>query len=53
MLDKLLTRKTDNTLVQLFRYSFVGGFAFLLDFGSLFALTEFVGLHYLVSAVIV
>ncbi|KPL02914.1 MAG: polysaccharide synthesis protein GtrA [candidate division Zixibacteria bacterium SM23_73_2] len=39
-------------LIQLFRYTFVGGIAFLVDFGSLFALTEFCGVHYLISAAI-
>ena len=44
--------KTNNTLLQLFRYTFVGGFAFLVDFGTLFSLTEFLNIHYLVSAAI-
>ncbi len=56
MITRLLRRiffdPTDNTLIQLFRYTFVGGFAFVVDFGSLFALTEYAGLHYLVSATI-
>ena len=43
---------SDNILIQLFRYTIVGGFAFVIDFGSLWALTEFAGLHYLVSAAI-
>lgn len=34
------------------RYAFVGGFAFLVDFGTLFVLTEYVHIHYLVSAAI-
>jgi putative flippase GtrA len=42
--------KTDNTLLQLFRYTFVGGFAFLIDFGTLFTLTEYFKIHYMVSA---
>lgn len=42
--------KTNNTLLQLFRYTFVGGFAFLIDFGVLFILTEYFNFHYLVSA---
>jgi putative flippase GtrA len=42
--------KTDNTFYQLIRYTFVGGFAFLIDFGTLYALTEFINLHYLLSA---
>ena len=46
----LFTGSTNNTLLQLFRYTFVGGFAFLVDFGTLFALTEYLHIHYLVSA---
>lgn len=52
MLDRLLREPTDNTLIQLFRYTFVGGFAFVVDFGSLYSLTEFAGFHYLVSAAV-
>ena len=52
MLNKLFIEKTDNTLIQLFRYTFVGGIAFVVDFTSLYLLTEFAGLHYLYSAAI-
>jgi len=45
-----LTGKTDNSLYQFIRYFFVGGFAFGIDFGVLFLLTEFFGLYYLLSA---
>lgn len=48
----LFLGKTDNTLLQLFRYTFVGGFAFVVDFGLLFVLTEYAGFHYLVSAAV-
>ena len=41
---------TSNTIIQLIRYTFVGGFAFAVDFGLLFLLTEYGGLNYLVSA---
>ncbi|MBT9151516.1 MAG: hypothetical protein DDT40_01712 [candidate division WS2 bacterium] len=51
-LDKLLKDGTDNTSIQLFRYVFVGGVAFLVDFGSLYLLTEFFGIYYLTSAAI-
>jgi putative flippase GtrA len=51
-IDDLLFNKTDSTLIQLFRYTFVGGIAFSIDFGSLFALTEFLNIYYLVSAAI-
>lgn len=37
-------------LREFVRYSLVGGMAFLLDAGILYALTEFAGFHYLVSA---
>ena len=51
-LQKLFVNPTDNWFIQLFRYSFVGGFAFLVDYGLLVLLTEVFGLHYLVSATI-
>jgi len=35
---------------QFLKYVLVGGIAFILDFTTLFALTEFAGLYYLVSA---
>lgn len=42
--------EANSTLMQLFRYTFVGGFAFLVDFGTLFILTEYFNIYYLVSA---
>lgn len=51
-IQHLLTSKTDNTLIQLFRYFFVGGFAFIVDYGSLFILTDYCGVKYLISAAI-
>jgi putative flippase GtrA len=47
----LLTRPTDNAIVQLFRYGFVGGIAFLFDFFGLLLLIR-LGVHYLVAAAI-
>lgn len=52
LFEYLFLRPTEDTLVQLFRYVFVGGTAFVADFGSLYLLTEYAGLHYLVSATI-
>ena len=49
---KLLKDQTDRTTIQLFRYIFVGGAAFIVDFGSLFILTDFFGVYYLISAAI-
>lgn len=37
---------------QLMRYAVVGGIAFVVDYGSLWLLTEYAGLHHLVSAAI-
>ncbi len=51
-LKKLFLEETDNWFIQLFRYLFVGGAAFLVDYGLLVLLTEVFGLHYLVSATI-
>lgn len=50
--QRLLKESTDQTLIQFFRYTFVGGFAFLLDFGSLYCLTEYLGVYYLLSSAI-
>lgn len=37
---------------QLLRYGVVGGIAFVVDYGTLYVLTEFAGFHHLVSAAI-
>jgi len=50
MLARTLAHSTDNTLIQLFRYTFVGGAAWLVDMGSLCAFTELAHVHYLYSA---
>jgi len=52
MIEVLLKTKTNNTLIQLFRYTFVGGVAFIFDFGTLFILTEYFNVYYLISAAI-
>jgi len=52
MIKKLVINKTDNTLIQLFRYTFVGGIAFAADFGTLYFLTDIVKCYYLYSAAI-
>ena len=49
---KILFENTTNLFIQLFRYTLVGGLAFVVDFGLLFFLTEYVCLHYLISATI-
>lgn len=50
MLDQLVIAKTNSTLIQLLRYTVVGGIAFSVDFATLFLLTDSVGFHYLVAA---
>ena len=52
MIDKFLTARTDNVIVQLFRYTFVGGVAFLVDIGSLSFLSRVCHIHYLLAAAI-
>ncbi len=47
---KIFINSTNNTFLQLFRYAFVGGVAFIVDFGLLYALTEYAHFHYLLSA---
>lgn len=50
LFHKLFYGSTDKLLIQFVRYFFVGGFAFVVDFGLLYILTEYAGLHYLLSA---
>lgn len=52
ILKKIFKQETDQTHIQFFRYIFVGGAAFLVDFGSLFILTQFFGIYYLISAAV-
>ncbi|MDJ0764500.1 MAG: GtrA family protein [Myxococcota bacterium] len=49
---KYLVEKSDNTLIQLFRYFFVGGGAFVVDFSILYLCTEYAHIDYLISAAI-
>lgn len=49
-LNKIFVESTNNTIVQLFRYGFVGGIAFVADYGTLYVLTEYVHLYHLISA---
>lgn len=52
MLSNIFRKRTDNSFLQLIRYSFSGGAAFLVDAALLYFFTEIAGLHYLVSTVI-
>ncbi|HLJ16823.1 MAG TPA: GtrA family protein [Bryobacteraceae bacterium] len=48
----LLIEGSDDVVVQFARYTIVGAIAFLVDFSTLFLLTHFAGLYYLISAAI-
>lgn len=50
--QQILLGNTSNWFIQLLRYTIVGGIAYIVDFGLLFLLTEYAGLHYLLSATI-
>jgi putative flippase GtrA len=50
--DLLFRRRTQNGMVQLFRYLFVGGLAAVVDASVLWVLNSDVGLHYLAAAAI-
>ena len=52
LLNAIFIEPTDNTLLQLFRYGFVGGAAFAVDYGTLFLFTHFVGVPYLCSSAV-
>ena len=51
-LSTLFEGKPDTFVGQLFRYGVVGGVSFIVDYGSLWLLTEKAGLPYLWSAAI-
>lgn len=52
ILHTLFVAPTYQWWLQLFRYGFVGGVAFLVDYGTLFCLTHFAGVPYLWSAAV-
>ena len=51
MINKLFKNPTDNIFIQLFRYLFVGGTAFIVDFFFLYFFSDICGIYYLLSAV--
>lgn len=48
--NNLFINRTNNLIIQLIRYTIVGGLAFIVDFILLFILTEYIKLYYIVSA---
>ena len=49
-INTLLKEDTDSIFIQFFRYLFVGGFAFLVDFFLLYFFSDICGIYYLISA---
>ena len=52
MFDKLFHQRTDNIFIQMFRYVFVGGTAFIVDFYFLYFFSDIFGIYYLISGVL-
>lgn len=52
MIYKLFLKDTDNWLIQLFRYFFVGGTAAVVNILFLYVLTDIFHLYYLISNVL-
>ncbi|SDB12270.1 Putative flippase GtrA (transmembrane translocase of bactoprenol-linked glucose) [Ruminococcaceae bacterium FB2012] len=51
-IKELFSGETDNTFIQFFRYLFVGGFAFVVDYGTLMLLVEVFGFNAKLAAVV-
>ena len=49
-LKKLHVQQTNSTAIQFYRYVFVGGLAFVVDFGALYVLTHYAHIFYVLSA---
>ena len=52
LIDVLFKNETDNIFLQFFRYIFVGGASFLIDFFLLYFFSDFCGIYYLISAIL-
>lgn len=52
LVNRYLIEKSDETHIQFFRYIFVGGLATVADMGTLFLLTNYLDVFYLLSAAI-
>jgi putative flippase GtrA len=52
VIKRLFIGEAEGTFNQLFRYTFVGGIAFIADFSSLFILTDIFNIYYLISAAV-
>jgi len=52
LINKLFRQRTDNIFIQLFRYIFVGGTAFVVDFFFLYFFSDICGIYYLISGIL-
>ena len=50
--EKIFKLKTNNVFIQFFRYFVVSGIALIIDIIILYCLTEYFGVHYLISTLI-
>lgn len=50
LFKRAFIQKTQNNFLMLFRYLFVAGAAFTVDFGLLILFTQLVGVNYLIAA---
>ena len=51
-INKLFREATDNTIIQFFRYLFVGGIAAVVNIGMLYVFTDIVHINYIISNVL-
>lgn len=51
-LYNVFIKKTDDVIIQFFRYLFVGGFAAIVNIGSLYIFKEFIHLDYLIANIV-
>lgn len=51
-IDKLFRSATDNTIIQFFRYLFVGGIAAVVNIGMLYVFTDIININYIISNVL-
>lgn len=50
--NKLMVEKTDNVVIQLFRYFIVSGLSLVIDFCTLYVFTDLMRIQYLVSGIL-
>ena len=52
LMYKLFIEKTNDTKIQFFRYLFVGGFAAVVNIGTLYLFTDIFHIYYLISNIL-